>query len=527
MEQNELQEYNYPDYIIDSLRQLMESSMSADKGRLRDDASIVSLLYNTFNNYPITPQVYSLLWSWLLRKVRKGHDAWVKNYWSLANQYYTFKLEHAHDSEMIRKQKEAFKEFHLMVGVMLLHYEKYDILNYIFSFTNTLPPKYPLLLGTFHDIFITYRNLSELNERLYLLKYNFYDVFNGAGEEKRIEGCLANFIALLLVRLEDVKDYNITYSNPLELPILPTDANIDILNDIIDRIEFLCAKVSSTSDSIIKSCGITLVGKATAIKLLDAFKSSCLVGIDEANHRSRVSEEKRRILKQSLIKASREYPLYLPMGIKKEHEEYIADQTLHLDERLILDRYGYISSNTGEALINALNTMVQHRYCLQFIYNGAAHSVGVPYSDLGKALEKLNLSPDYSILAMGISYFTFREFEGFSVNGSDIDYKGCKVHEIPSNREQSFIIMRAGDIPTISVTETPSQLDHDEMEIDAETHLYSNIDSLNEDNLDLKVKKSFKLQRGEVMRYVRIRVAARLESDPKILQSIKPINEYI
>lgn len=527
MEQNELQEYNYPDYIIDSLRQLMESSMSADKGRLRDDANVVSFLLNTFNDYPITPQVFSLLWSWLLKKVRAGHDAWVKNYWSLASQYYTFKLENARNSEMVNAQKEAFKEFHLMVGVMLLHYEKYDILKYIFTFTNTLPPKYPLVLGTFQEIFSKYIALSDRNKMMYLLKYCMSEVFAGAGEENLIERYLSEYIALLFIRLETVQDYNITYSNPLLLPFISEDENIDNLNKIIERIDFLKSKVESTSNISIEKCGISLQGKELAYNLLSNYENECSAHIESLQHRRIVSKDKREAIRESLITASNYYyPHVPPSNNETEGDEYIARQSVLLDERLILDKYGYFSSNTGEALVNAINTMVQHQYCLQFIYNGAVHSVGVPYSDLSNALEKLNITPDYSILAMSISYFTFKEIDGFNVNESGIDYKGCKVYEIPSNREQSFIIMRTSDIPTVSVAHTPTELDEGDVEIDTTTHLYSNIDSLDALDLNLKVKKAFLFHRPETLRYVRIRVATRLESDPKIIENIKTINEY-
>lgn len=530
MEQNELQEYNYPDYIIASLHQLMESSMSADKGRLRDDASVVSLLYNTFNDYPITPQVYSLLWSWLLRKVRAGHDNWVKHYWSQANQYYTFKLEHARNTEFVVVQKEAFKEFHLMVGVMLLHYEKHDVLKYIFSFSNTLPPKYPLILGTFQEIFHTYVKLSKLNERMYLLKYSVSEVFCGAGEEKKIESYLANYIALLFIRLVDVQDYNITYSNPLELPSIPTDANVDNLSDITERIRFLSSRIQSTPIDLIKNCGISKEGVHTALQLMHDYEEVCTSEIVTVSQRIRISEDKRKIIRQSLIESSHRFSPYLPKfngGNLPVAETYNAQQILKLDDRLILDKYGYISSNTGEALINALNVMAQHQYCMQFLYNSAVYSVGVPYPDLSKALEMLSLTPDYAILAMGMSYFMFKEIKGFNIKGNDIDYKGCKVYDIPSNREQSFIIMRASDVPTISIAKVPTQLDNDEGEIDTDSHLYSNIDILTEQNLELKVKMAFEFHCPDFLRYVRIRVAPQLESDPKILQNIKSVNEYL
>lgn len=530
MNRDSLSKYNYPDHIINTLKQMMESSLKDTTGRLQRDASVVSMLYNTYNDFPVTPQVFQLMWVWLLKKVRAGHDAWVKQYWSLAVQYYSFKLEHAQNSDLTISQKTYFREFHLMVGTMLLYYKKYDLLKYAFTFTNSMPPKYPLVPGRFQDILEAYIQLSEQNKRMYLLNYSMAEEFTGVGEEMRIEGTLVDFVTLLLVRLESVKDYNITYSDPMELPAFPSDVNIDYLNDRIGRVEFLKGKVQSIEADTIRDCGLNESGSNEALRLLDAYKQVCKDKISELNATHNVSERKRAMLKQSLIETSKKCLPYLPKHTTNDsgvQEEYVVSQTLQLDERLILDKYDYISSNTGEALVNALNTMVQQAYCRQFLYNSAVHSVGVPYPDLAKALERLNLTPDYAILAMGISFFTFKEIKEFDVQSDKIEYKGCRVFEIPANLEQSFIIMRKQDVPTYSISSEPSEVGPAEVEIEAKNHLYSNIDSIVGDNPQLSARKAFILHRPKIMRYVRIRVVARLESDPKILQNIKSIKNYI
>lgn len=271
-------------------------------------------------------------------------------------------------------------------------------------------------------------------------------------------------------------------------------------------------------------------GRTKALRLLDAYKQACKDKISELNATHNVSERKRALLKQSLIETSKKCLPYLPKHTANDsgvQEEYVVSQTLQLDERLILDKYDYISSNTGEALVNALNTMVQQAYCRQFLYDSAVHSVDVPYPDLAKALERLNLTPDYAILEMGISFFTLKEIKEFDVQSDKIEHKGCRVFEIPANLEQSFIIMRKQDVPTYSISSEPSEVGPAEVEIEEENHLYSNIDSIEGDNPQLSARKAFILYQPERMRYVRIRVVARLESDPKILQNIKSINEYV
>lgn len=204
----------YPVYIVQVLNQLMEDSVKNRNGILSKRADIVEILYNQFNNFPITEQVYQMMWVWIIKMLNAGHYDWIKQYWNIANQYCTFKLEYSNKKD----EKNKFLEFHIMVGVLLFYKKSYNLLQHIFNFTNTLPAKYPLIPSTFSQIFYIYEELSEKNKRMYLLNYHMSMVFEGAGEENKIEGLLVNYLALLMIRLYDVNDYNITYSNPLDTP---------------------------------------------------------------------------------------------------------------------------------------------------------------------------------------------------------------------------------------------------------------------------------------------------------------------
>ena len=110
-----------------------------------------------------------------------------------------------------------------------------------------------------------------------------------------------------------------------------------------------------------------------------------------------------------------------------------------------------IGNNLGEALINALFTEMRLNYCYQFLLHGAIASFAIPYRDMEKALERLELDSSYTILAMGISPHFFDEMDGFGRNDrNEITYRDIKVLEIASN-ESSFVIMKSRDIPTLSL----------------------------------------------------------------------------
>lgn len=82
----------YPVYIVQVLNQLMEDSVKNRNGILSKRADIVEILYNQSNNFPITEQVYQMMWVWIIKMLNAGHYDWIKQYWNIANQYCTFKL---------------------------------------------------------------------------------------------------------------------------------------------------------------------------------------------------------------------------------------------------------------------------------------------------------------------------------------------------------------------------------------------------------------------------------------------------
>ena len=53
-----------------------------------------------------------------------------------------------------------------------------------------------------------------------LLRYSMRGMDAGAREDSMIEGLLLDYIALLIIRLNTVNDYNITYSDPFDLPLV-------------------------------------------------------------------------------------------------------------------------------------------------------------------------------------------------------------------------------------------------------------------------------------------------------------------
>lgn len=153
--------YYYPDYIVEVLFRLGEASHCDSYPLLNKRIDIIHVLFNQFNNYPITEQVYSYVWRLLNNMTFNGYTKWVKEYWSYACQYYM--LTQQYSQKESEEQKSRFREFHLMVGVLMVYMKRYNLLQHIFTFTNSLPAKYPLVPSTFRHIFT---QVKEINSKI-------------------------------------------------------------------------------------------------------------------------------------------------------------------------------------------------------------------------------------------------------------------------------------------------------------------------------------------------------------------------
>lgn len=522
--------YMYPQYIVKVLNQLMLKGIQDKGSRLGKQADIVSILYNQSNNFPVTEQAYAMMWNWINGMLAAGCDEWMKQYWNIAHQYYTFKLEYSRNED----DKERFREFHIMVCVLAFYKERYVVLRHFLNFTNTLPAKYPLIPSSFAHIFNVYKILSKKNQEMYLLKYHMLGTYEGAGEENKIEGLLVDYLALLMIRLYAVNDYNVTFSNPLDFP--QTGATLEENSYKKDMASVLSDCLDNLSDNRIRACGLTPEWKGDAKRLIEEYIDECDKHAQLLNQDSSVSEEKKKDLKTELEEASRNLSIRLPKTkeqVERQNQcgstKFVAMQKIELDERLILKKHSFISSNLGETLVNSLNSQLERFYCYQFLLNSAVRTFVIPYKDFDKAMKRLSLSSEYAILAMGVSPYFFDEIEGFRRESNEkISYNACLVHHISSSNENAILIMKKEDVPCYDFRKLKqNEVKGNEKEIEVSRHLFSNIDAIKKDNLLLTVRQGFSVLLPSSLRYVRLKIAYHMESDDMLVAKVGPIKNYV
>lgn len=514
--------YYYPEYIVNALRRIVTLSTDGNHSLLSRGTSIINVLYNQYNDYPITDQVYQIIWRWINLMADKKEEDWLRMYWGVASQYFSFKLKYTDDD----KVREKFIEFHTMVGVLLLHKECYVALKHALFFTNSMPANYPLIQNTFTSIFNHYKTLSKRNENMCLMKYQMSSIFEGAGDESKIESLLLKYCSLLMIRLWSVNDYNITYSNPIALPS-PGDT-IQENNHIITIITIMKNNINDISNELIASLSLRKDGKAKATELLSQYEVECKERNKKIENNPRVDQNKIKDIKEKLIEEAHNINFKIQeLGIEDRDERSLTlRQEVQLDEYSILSGYDYISSNLEEVLIASLLHQLYYNYRIQFLMNSPISSITIPYIDMGKALEALDLDHSYAIITMGINNSFFSETEGFNCDDSNqYLYGESKVYQIPAP-DSSIVIMKENELPFFKSRNDNEGLDGDMQLLDRDTNLYSNIDKLSDKLRILKVAQCYNLYVPKKLRYIRIKISYNLTSDLMLLNKIQPINKY-
>ncbi len=507
------------------IRNLLLGSSEVSNVILNTHADIVDIVFGIFD-IPITEQVYKSLWFGINKMAGAQHDAWLKQYWSKATQHYNFRLDYSDKWE----EKEKFTEFHLMVCVLLLYRERYEVLQYAFNFTTTLPPAYPLIPNTFKCIFDYCKKLPPQNNPFYLSNYYMYGDYQGANTEYKIEGLLLDYLALLLVRSHFVNNGNIALDTPEYFPQVGNTIEENAFN--INKIETIIAHLDNIPKSTIDVLHLKTEWKEKAKESLERYKEFCLKKNVELSERRVLAEDKRQHIKNSLIESSQSELPFLPLnyseGEKTDAGVCLFEQKIRLADMMILDSYLFISSNIGASMIQGIYVQLRQDYCSRLFQINPLKTYTISYNFVSKALKKLCLSSQYAILAINIAPHLFYEIDVRYYTCEKMYYGNCRVYSISSiGMESSFIIMREIDVPRFEYRPLGEReyINDVEKEIESCKHLYSNIDSITVDQLKLTVKQGFYIHISKQMQYVHIQIVQGLNSNNTNASNVEPINK--
>lgn len=504
-------------------RELYKQHSKRDNHFFSNRNLIVSYFFSPEEQIFLSEEEYIYIWQTVDAVVHADNESWVYNYWTYANQYYMFTLDHySKNDEELKLQQERFKEQHFMIGALLTYNHKYVLLKRLMYFSNALPPTYNLVPSSFNIIILQLKSLIVKKDMPIELTKRYLMI--GAPQDVSSDGFILSYaykyVSLLLIRLFTVNDWNITYSNPMGLPEISSDYTVEDLNEEVYMMNRLKHNISSwfeEKDAIRQTIGEGRVVVDDVLNLCDEYIERCKKQIETLNNSMEVDPEKQEYIKSHLLSALKDYPLALPIFgdiNTDDYERKIINNYVkfQIDKEILKVGTNVNVSNLPDVIVCHLNELAYKAYNLLFLIQSSVRNVRIAYKDIKRVLDVIGVNEKNAVLSLGVylgnyeAIYGKEDYDKFDDKDGYRTYKGCNIYSIPST-QQSIVVMQKSDIPFIRKEKLADDNNLDL--IDEKEFFYSNIDKiedLSEEVQYLIVNRGLYLYSKERFRYIRLNV---------------------
>lgn len=504
-------------------RELYKQHSKRDNHFFSNRNLIVSYFFSPEEQIFLSEEEYIYIWQTVDAVVHADNESWVYNYWTYANQYYMFTLDHySKNDEELKLQQERFKEQHFMIGALLTYNQKYVLLKRLMYFSNALPPTYDLVPSSFNIIILQLKSLIEKKDMPIELTKQYLMI--GAPQDVSSDGFILSYAykyaSLLLIRLFTVNDWNITYSNPMGLPEISSDYTVEDLNEEVYMMNRLKHNISSwfeEKDAIRQTIGEGRVVVDDVLNLCDEYIERCKKQIETLNNSMEVDPEKQEYIKSHLLSALKDYPLALPIFGDINTDDYERNiinnyVKFQIDKEILKVGTNVNASNLPDVIVGHLNELAYKAYNLLFLIQSSVRNVRIAYKDIKRVLDVIGVNEKNAVISLGVYLGNYEAIYGkedddkFDDKDGYRTYKGCNIYSIPST-QQSIVVMQKSDIPFVRKEKLADDKKLDL--IDEEEFFYSNINSikdLSEKEQFLLVDRGLYLYSKERFRYIRLNV---------------------
>jgi len=406
---------------------------------------IISILYDTvITNAKISQQTFDYIWFMLNNASFVSNTNWLKTYWTYANQYMRFRKMKC-DNEDEQEYLKEFYIFNVMFGAMLTYHRNYSTLNYIMSFSQNLPLSFPLIPGTFSKIIECVDNICNMNNQWLApmaleSKYSIKCLDEGVNASNEIAKTAYKYLSLLFIRLWSYKDYNINYSEPLEIPYIGNSIN---KNEQLIKLSKTIKEYIDTwySSGELNNLGLwNLPSKSDVLALLDNYISSLEDMNIELDKQNGYDEERLDYICNDFLKFNALNYIEIPTQEELPSKENSMPTTVEVigtidvERRYLQKGRNEILGGIGDILASRLDNNLKHIYLQYLIHSFTIEERKVQLDNLNSELDCLQLTKDDCII--GIAYSgelrTAAKVFKIMIVGSQMYIFVCKMADLPS-----------------------------------------------------------------------------------------------
>ncbi len=448
---------------------------------------IISILYDTvITNAKISQQTFNHIWFMLNNASFVSNTNWLKTYWTYANQYMRFR-KMKYDNEDEQEYLKEFYIFNVMFGAMLTYHRNYSTLNYIMSFSQNLPLSFPLIPGTFSKIIECVDNICNMNNQwltpmVLESKYSIKGLDEGVNASNEIAKLAYKYLSLLFIRLWSYKDYNINYSEPLEIPYIGNSIN---KNEQLIKLSKTIKEYIDTwySSGELNNLGLwNLPSKSDVLALLDNYITSLENKNNELDKQSGYDEERLGYICNDFLKFNAQNYIDIPTQEELPSKENSISTTVEVIGTIDIER-GYLQKGrseilggVGEGLAKCLEYNMKHKYLQLLIRSFTIVERKVQLDNLNPELDCLQLTKDDCIIEIS--------------NNIELETDAKVIKLTTAKFRQEILICKIVDLPSLDIIDSlpiPT-----EKKIDPYNYIYLGVEEL-PDKYILSVKQSIRI----------------------------------
>lgn len=461
----------------------------------RNDISTISAIFAS--KMPLLEGDLLLLWRLVSEAARSGNEDWIKSYWTQATQYLSFFDQNRgywnlkkEDREKCDKEKREFKKMHIAMIGMLIEYDRESYIESLLYHSRTLPFTYPLCDNTFKNLYEdwkdfycdenTYHLMNQLNV------YPIYGLDGNINDEWRLIRIIEKSLALQLIRLYGM-DYNVEYTDPFEL--------LDDSGTVEDK-QYKLRMLSRMRDAVNRIFEDGLEVSLSGHKYFSQFDALTFIqrnvekingAVNQLINNPAVDENKRQTF-ITLLKTKWE-AANIHFGEAQSLVAYCASESpcelsIDIPDSYILSGYGNVDYVPFvDSIIGGIKSLVYRSYAYALDYNHPKHLFKVQYTDVGKALERLEVNSEYLILCNDFyidRFFAIYKNDKYREDGVNRYFNDAKMMEICAPATTPFIIIiKKQLLPYVEI----GRDEYANMPaLSNQPYLYSNIHNINANN---------------------------------------------
>ena len=455
---------------------------------------MLSFLIEDYQKTFISNTTFRYIWMSMRQALFHNNDEMIISYWQKAHQHIAYILKPLNrkyneeftaviNEDEVRNREQRitrFKEFHYVLGALVLYSSKLEVLNKIMYHSNMKTPLhvYYLVPNSFSTLIYDYIKFEDqlMNPVYYEENYSFPNI-SGVDANDIILVWIQRYFAILFIRQYGIpKQYHENFYQ-IDLPSLP-----NTLADLTDWKEKMCSLKYWVSHYVHKEQSVL-----KELELNGLYNESVLTQRKQ-EHPIKVLNDYIKLIEKKYAEVKEEQPIAINKREEFNHcaveiitrnidpiqratsDTYVEDERLEMSSFIgqprhdILEKGAFAENqdigygNFLEITAEAICMEMEHYYTISYAILKNKIPYTIPFENLFEAIDKLQIDNTFIIISMGLSMshrIMYNKPPGLEKVDGIYKYKDVEIVEFGysqlSELNRAFYVIKRKDLPSFNM----------------------------------------------------------------------------